>query len=401
MKILLFFILVFLSSLSFGQEKNKIISKKIDSIYKKSGFPGFAVAVVNENGIVFENSYGFANLKSKEKYTVNSIQNIGSASKTFIGIALMKAIELGYFDLETDINTILPFTVSNPNIENGIIRIKDLATHTSGILDNEKVYIKSFYENNYSNKKSRLYKAFIKRNTIPNRDDLALGYFLKNYLDQNGKWFSKDNFNTSKAGLEYNYSNIGAALAAHLIEIKSKMNYEDFCKIYIFEPLKLNETSFLLNDSSVAKHVKLYNGKQQNYPLYSEITYPDGGLKTSCHQLSIYLQEMIKGYEGKSNLLTQKSFELLFKKQFKDEYLPLNYDKREPNSGIFWRIKKDGTIGHSGSDLGITTFMFFDPKTKIGKIFMTNIEFDNPDNDSINEKLVKQFISIWKTLDSI
>ena len=312
----------------------------------------------------------------------------------------MKAIDLGYFNLETNINTILPYQVINPNLKNDPIKIKHLATHTSGILDDEEVYTKSFYENKYSNKKNKLYKAFIKRNTILNRNDIELGQFLKNYLDENGLWFKKTNFNEENVGLQYNYSNIGAALAAHLIEIKSKMSFENFCQKYIFKPLKLNETSFFINDTLIKKHVEIYNSKKQNYPLYSEITYPDGSLKTSCHNLSIYLLEMIKGFNGTSNLISKESFEILFKKYFADDKLPLNFDKKEPNSGIFWRIKKNGMIGHTGSDLGISTFLFINPKTNIGKIFITNIEFDNPDNDSINKKLVEQFLSIWNTLDT-
>lgn len=401
MKKFVLFILIFKSVSSFAQTDYKAVSARLDSIYKSSGFPGFAVGVVNEDGIIYENAFGFADLETKEKYSINSIQNIGSVSKTFIGVAIMKAIELGYFELQTDINSILPYKVKNPNTSFEAIKIHHLATHTSGIIDNERVYTKSFYENKYSDKKSNLYKSFIKRNTIIDRKDITLENFLKNYLNKDGLQFSKSNFNKLNTGVEYNYSNIGAALAAHLIEIKSKMSFEDFCQTYIFKPLHLNNTSFLLNDNNFKKHVKIYNGKKQHYPLYSEITYPDGGLKSNCHELSIYLQEMIKGYGGKSTLLTQESFRVLFKEQFNEKTLPVGYDPKEPNSGIFWRIKKNGTIGHTGSDLGITTFVFFDPKTKIGKIFLTNIEFDNPDNDSINEKLVAQFIAIWKALDTI
>lgn len=382
-----------------GQTNDPILDKKLDSIFKKSKFPGFAVAVVNESGIIFEKAYGFADVKNKKKYTLNTIQNIGSISKTIIGFAVIKSIELGYFDLETDANSILSYPIQNPNFPQNQIKIKHLVTHTSGILDNPKVYNKTFLTNKYSDKKGKLYQSFLKRNTIPNRTDSGLDDFLKNYLQHDGERYLTSNFNEKKPGEEYHYSNIASALAARLIEIKSGVSFEKFCEKYLFEPLHLKNTSFDLNDSIIAKHAKLYNGKMQSYPIYSAITYPDGGLKTSVHELAIYLQEMIKGYSKNSYLLSENSFQLLFQKQFDDRQLPLQYDKKEPNSGVFWRIKKDGLIGHSGSDLGITTFMFFDPETKIGKIFFTNIEFDNPDNDKIDAKLVQQFISVWKTLD--
>ena len=312
---------------------------------------------------------------------------------------MVKAIEMGYFDLETPINSILPFEVKNPNNNKGEIKIKHLVSHTSGILDDENVYNKSFILNKFSKNGSPLLKEFTKKATLPKRDDEQLAVFLKNYFDVKGKWYKKTNFNTKKAGEEYNYSNIGASLAAYLIELKSNMPFDQFCKKYIFEPLQMNSTSWKLTDSSVVNHAKTYNVKKQFYPLYSEITYPDGALITSTDDLATYLVEMIKGYNQSSNLLSNESSNLLFKKQFDDANLPENYDKREPNSGVFWRITSKGDYGHTGSDIGITTFLFFNPKTGIGKLFMTNIELDNPWHSESNDALFKQFKEIWKTMD--
>lgn len=243
-----------------------------------------------------------------------------------------------------------------------------------------------------------MYTKFKKEATIPDRDDVSLADFLKNYLAINGKWYKKTNFNASAVGLTYNYTNIGAALAAYLIEIKSNLPFDTFCATYIFEPLQLKATRWKLDATTVPKHVQIYNTKKEPYPLYSAITYPDGNLKTSCEDLSQYLISMIKGYKGNGNLLSKASFATLFKKQFSDNQLPQGYDKKEPNSGIFWRIKSNGQIGHTGSDVGVTTFLFFNPETGFGKLFMTNIEFDGP-NDNANKKLIQQFIAVWKKLE--
>jgi hypothetical protein len=48
---------------------------------------------------------------------------------------------------------------------------------------------------------------------------------------------------------------------------------------------------------------------------------------------------------------------------------------------------------------GATSFVFFDPKSGIGRIFVSNTELDSPEQAKPNEKLVKQFIAIWKTLE--
>lgn len=60
--------------------------------------------------------------------------------------------------------------------------------------------------------------------------------------------------------------------------------------------------------------------------------------------------------------------------------------------GIFMRISAKGKIGHSGGDPAVTTLMFFDFETKIGKLLIANTD--------LTKEGIQQFISIFKTLDS-
>ena len=58
--------------------------------------------------------------------------------------------------------------------------------------------------------------------------------------------------------------------------------------------------------------------------------------------------------------------------------------------GIFMGISAKGKIGHSGGDPAVTTLMFFNSETKIGKLLIANTDFKK---DGIQE-----FISIFKIL---
>jgi len=97
--------------------------------------PGFAVAVVNENGILFQKTYGYSDLENKTAYQPNTRQIIASVSKTFIGVALMKLVDQGKINLDDPINKYLPFEIKNPKHPNIDITIRMLATHTSSIDD--------------------------------------------------------------------------------------------------------------------------------------------------------------------------------------------------------------------------------------------------------------------------
>ena len=358
---------------SFGQTNSEKLTNTLGEMQKKSNFIGYAVAVVNQNGVLYKKGFGLANVANNKAYTPQTIQPVGSVSKTFIGVALMKAVESGMFSLGTNINDILPFKVYNPNFPDAEIKIRHLATHTSGIVDREEIYEKS-----YSNTK------------IP---DVSLKEFLTNYFDEKGKNYSKDNFAGTMPGEAFNYTNIGAALAAYLIEIKSGMSFADYTKKVIFRPLHLNNSAWFYNDLKSKNYAVLYNAKREPLPIYSLATYPDGGLKTSVEDLSKYLTAIIKGYAGNGKVLSKDSFQTLLSKQFTSANSPTNINLREPNQGIFFAHRANGQIGHTGSDPGVSVFMFFNPKTKIGKIFMTNVDITEDKN------LVTQFTDIWKILE--
>ena len=117
----------------------------LNDIFQDSQFPGFAVSVVQNNEVVYQQAFGQADIAQDRPFTNQTLQPIGSISKTFIGAALVKAMEQGYFTLETDINELLPYTLYNPKQPEAIIRIEHLVTHTSGLLDNNEDYLSAYY----------------------------------------------------------------------------------------------------------------------------------------------------------------------------------------------------------------------------------------------------------------
>ena len=120
------------------------LDTRLQDIYARSNFAGFSVSIVKEGKVAFQRSYGKANVATGVDLTNQTAMNIASISKLFISIALMKAIEEGHFTLETPINDILPFAVTNPHTLEIPIQVKHLVTHTSGILDDEATYFSNY-----------------------------------------------------------------------------------------------------------------------------------------------------------------------------------------------------------------------------------------------------------------
>jgi len=91
---------------------------------------GYGVAIVSKDSTLFAQGYGFSDVQNNIPYTLNTTQNIGSVSKTLIGVALLKAQEMGKLNLNEPINNYLDFEVVNPSFKKEPIRIWHLATHT-------------------------------------------------------------------------------------------------------------------------------------------------------------------------------------------------------------------------------------------------------------------------------
>ena len=218
--------------------------------------------------------------------------------------------------------------------------------------------------------------------------------FLKNILSKEGKWYAKSNFLKNEPGVTFEYSNIAAGLAAFVLENATGESFNEFTKKYIFKSLEMSNSGWFLNEVDASKFSKLYSNNGTELASYQLVNYPDGGLITSSKDLGKYLSELISGYSGNGKILSDESYKKLFKPYLTDKnFTERNDDKYndEYNLGVFMGISAQGQIGHTGGDPGVATLMFFNTKTKIGKILIVNTD--------IEKEGVKEFISIWKKLE--
>ncbi len=394
------FLLISCNNTTNNTAANKKITDSLDAelnlVSEKEIFNGFSVSIVNQKGTLYQNGFGYADKEAKRKYTDSTIQNIASISKTFVGIALLKAQELGKLQLDAPINKYLPFKIINPLFPSAEITIRHLATHTSGIVDNEYYLTKNYYLKPGQYLKG-LKLAFDDTQVFNPYDSIvSMEVFLKNLLDANGKWHTKEVFKNTKPGELYEYSNTGTTLAAYIIERATGRSFSTFTKAYILKPLQMNASGWKFEDVDFSKYSRLYENPTTPLPFYSMISYPDGNFITSIHDLSLYLAELIKGYEGNGIILNKESYKELYKpqlteKNFEDRNMSNPYNESY-NVGILMGFGYTGYIGHTDGDPGVASMMFFDPTTKTGRILIINTSFsDKTGNDA--------FYSIWDKLE--
>lgn len=342
-------------------------------LWQGSALPGFVVAVVRPEGIAYEHGFGWADKATRQPYTPATVQGVGSVSKTLIGVALLQAQAEGKLRLDQPVNELLPFAVHNPYFPNQPITLRHLATMTAGLTDDQAFYNKHAYAKGYASA-------------------LTSTEYLRRTLSRQGQWYSRARFVPHAPGTYYAYSNESAALAALALEKATSQAYSAYTRRHILEPLGLADTGWSHAEVAGAPLATLYDQWGRPVAPYYTVTYPDGGLWTSAHSLARYLHSIINPAVPGAPL-PPAARDSLLRPQFAAGHPPRHLDPAEPNQGLFWAIRRNGTVGHTGGDAGLSSFLFFDPKTRVGKIFLTNTE--------LGEVTAPQFKAIWQLLDQV
>lgn len=357
-----------------GEVRNEIsdlftaTDHSIEQRMNKVRIVGLGAAIIVNKEIVWERGYGFADKEREVPFTKDTIMNIGSISKTITGAALMRAVQDKKLSLDENVNRYLPFKVTNPHFPNAPITLRQLATHTSGITDRGPVYASAYRFGRDS----------------PD----ALGDFLQDYFVPGARNYSEANFLASKPGTHREYSNIGAALAGHVVELAVGEKLSVYTKSNIFAPLRMTNTGWFLSDIDLSKHSTLYIGQGLPVPiqLYGLTTYPDGGLRTSVNNLSRFFASLLNGgvYDG-VRILDRESVDEMTRLQYDIASKPDNVElsgENAMNSGIFWATKRNLTrFGHSGADPGIVTMMLSDADKEIGVVLFVNTAVPQEDGE--------------------
>ena len=394
-------ILSLLVVVCFSCQTNPTITKTFESVYfdsldveleavsEESIIPGFAVAIIKNDAIVYEKGFGYADLKNQKAFTPSTINIIASISKTFVGVAIMKLVDEGKLDLDERVNDILPYDIINPHFPETPITVRHLVTHTSTFTDDfdpEDAGEADIYLLEELTYEEDSIQAFMDDELSYYRlgKEISLAESIKKFAHPDGKWYSKTNFENHKPGTKYSYSNLGADLAGLIVEIKSGMSFDDFTRKHIFEPLKMENTAWEYENLNAELVCKIYLPNDWDnptlaieHPKYRYSGYPSGELKTNAKDLGRYVIEMMNGFNGEGTLLSQSAYQTLFEPQLTEDY----FEERdttfalndEYNVGVFWAVSPKGHRLHNGGSIGIYSFMYFNPETQSGAIGYCNL----------------------------
>lgn len=381
-------------------QDSTLIDNHIQSLLAENPVPGIAVAIISnpENPVIWAKGYGLRNIETSTPVTENTSFWMGSVSKSVMGTAIMIAQEKGFLNLGDNVSELVStsggFGIDNP--ESRPISLRQLATHTSGIIDDEDKYGCAYFVNNDDGSQTKLVNLFDSDIPCPEDGPSTLSGFLAAYLDAGGIYYDvTENFSAAIPGETFEYSNIGAGLAGYTLELATGQTLAEFAAEKIFIPLDMSNTSWRYDDLDPANVATPYAvddaGAVIALPNYELATWPDGGLRTSAADMTLFLATIMNaGKFGQSGVpILQESSVTQMLTPTADEY------------AVFWGVdlaleyggEEHMLVGHSGSDPGAFSFIYFDPAQDIGVVVVANGDDDEVDEQAIIDLIALLFES--------
>jgi CubicO group peptidase (beta-lactamase class C family) len=266
---------------------------EIQKAMEDEKIPSVVACVVKGDAIVWEGTYGFANVEHDIPASRNTVYSLQSIGKLVLSVTVMQLWEKGLIDLEADINDYLPFDVRNPYHPDKKITPYMILTHSSGLAwPADEDLIPDFHH------------------FYAHEDPPTPLEWLPEYIIPGGEQYRDAVWKDFPPGTQYLYSNIATTLMGLIVEQISGMDYRDYCRENIFEPLEMFNTAYRLGYFNQEILVTPYfNNNTPMYP-FSSRHYPAGFLNCDLEDFAHFMIACLNFGEYKGNrILERASFE--------------------------------------------------------------------------------------------
>ncbi len=220
--------------------------------------PSLSIAIVKGANMIYSRTFGYADIESKKPADDETLYGIGSVSKSFTCLSIMKLQELGELSVDDPISKYLPIDLE--------VTISQLMTHSSGIPG--LGYAEALIREQISPAEFWL--------PIAKKEDLLT--FMKGVKD----------WHLFETGRRWFYLNEGYELLEMVVEKVSGMDFKTFVREAIFKPLGLRCSFLEDQDEMLASPYYPSEGIIKKADLPGGPMNGAGGIVCSSKDLSLY-----------------------------------------------------------------------------------------------------------------
>ncbi|MEH6514355.1 MAG: serine hydrolase [Maribacter arcticus] len=281
-----------LLSLSIGlnhciNAQQKTNNKKFDAMIvqgmKDWKVPGLATIVVKDGEVVFQETYGVKNLKTKEAVDENTLFNMASTTKAIVAIAIGMLVDDGKLNWDDKVTDYVPYFKLSDYYITADAQVKDLLTHNLGIGNADALWT---------------------LDSLSTKETIQRFQFAEKTYPLRGG---------------FTYQNIMYAVAGEVIAAASGKPWNEFVQERIFNPLEMTRTQAIAaNIFKAGNYVTPYLNDVEEGLVevdygFSDQIGPAGMICSTAHDIGNYLTFLVNDGVFKSDTLLQpKTFKKLF-----------------------------------------------------------------------------------------
>jgi CubicO group peptidase (beta-lactamase class C family)/D-alanyl-D-alanine dipeptidase len=317
-----------------------LLTRFIDHEMADKDLPAVSIVLVDDTAIVWARGFGFARPRDSVPATAQTVYRVGSVSKLFTDIAIMRLAQRGTLDLDAPITRWLP-DFRPANRFGGAITLRQLMTHHSGLVREPPVG--SYFDS-----------------TAPPLAAIAAS------LNRTALAF--------RPGTRYKYSNAALQVVGHVLERAAGEPFPRYLHDSVLLPLGMTRSAFFEPAPGTAPDLAAAvmwapDGRRFAAPTFRR-NAPSGTLYTTVEDLGRFLAAL---FADSNPVLPRATLERMWVPQFADSGAT-----RGNGLGFFvWRFDGHRAVGHDGAIYGFATTLIALPDEQLGVVVVTTLDAAN------------------------
>lgn len=336
-KLFLFLLGTSVTCFSFSQQISVERITKIDSLARKAmkegNIPGLSLVIVCGNQKLIR-TYGYADREKGEPVSPTTLFQLGSCSKAFTALAVLRLAREGKINLDAKVTEYLPWF--RPVYKDSVpgITLLQLLHHTSGI-------------------------PWQTIGDIPVSD-------RADALEETVRKFAHIKLH-NQPGKVYEYATIHYNILALIIQLVTKQAFESYLTESVLRPLGMLHSSIGIpidsSKMSVGYKIGFFRARKYDAPCFKG--------NDAAGYVIADANDMARWVQFQMGLFPSDMYELAKISQQRDETVPLH---GMAAYGMGWEISLSGNreIYHGGLNPNFTSYVAYRPKPLIGVVVLAN-----------------------------
>jgi len=326
------------------QTRNELINT-LDEVLEASPIPGAQIVLIEDGEVSLSYTYGVSNREAETPVTPNTVFRAGSISKSFVGVALMMAVEDGLLSLDMAVADAAPdVAFINPWEDTDPLTLAHVMEHTAGFYD---ISLQEF---------------------LMSDPDITIAQGLAiNPRNRISRW---------RPGTYQSYANSGPPIAARALELVRGQDFDTILRQAVLRPLGMRVSDLQLTRAVERRISNSYTESlEEPVPYFHILMRPSGALNTTALELSHFVRMLIgRGEVDGVRLLSPESVNRIERSETLEavQYYRLDAAYGLGNGPVY----HDSLVfrGHGGSIDAFNATYAYSPELRDGYVIMLNGE---------------------------